>query len=197
MRNRRDELANIAWAEELVQDGDVQTIQTLVTYLQHKNKDLRHDCVKILYEVGARDPKLIAPYDQDFLRLLSHKDNRLQWGAMTALDYLTPLRLAIIYPALPVILDAAKKGSVITRDHAVNILIHLAKHKPYHQDILPLLLELLDIAPGNQLPMYAEKVAEIFAFGDTAAFVALLQRRLPELAKDSQKKRIEKVFKKV
>lgn len=193
--SRRDEQPNIDLAERIVTQNDSKAIRTLVTNLMHKNKDIRSDCIKVLYEAGAREPTLIAPYQQEFLALINHKDNRLQWGAMTALDYLTPLKPKELFHALPAILDAARQGSVITRDHAVNILIHLAAQPDYRDDLIPLIFEQLLLAPANQFPTYVEKSAALIDDQKTSEFVRLIKSRLSDLEKDSQKKRVEKVIK--
>lgn len=192
---RRDEQPNITFAERIVTQNDTKAIQTLVTNLQHKNKDIRSDCIKVLYEAGARQPKLIAPYHQEFLALMNHKDNRLQWGAMIALDYLTPLKPKELFQALPAILDAARQGSVITRDHVVNILIQLAAQPDYREGLTPLIFEQLLLAPANQFPMYLEKSAPLVDAKTAADLIRLINSRLNDLEKDSQKKRVDKVIK--
>ena len=139
---------------------------------------------------------MIATYAATFIALLNHKNNRLQWGAMTALDSITAENPKIVYAALPAILDAAEKGSVITKDHAVNILIKLCGLKKYHEDALPLLMEQLTASAVNQLPMYAENAMPVINDRNKAVFVKTLQSRLADIDKDSKRKRVEKVIKK-
>ena len=79
----------------------------------------------MLYEIGYRKPHLIADHSRHFLRLLESKDNRLQWGAMTALGCIAREKPAEIFDSLGRIIEAAEKGSVITRDHCVKILVSL------------------------------------------------------------------------
>src|SRR5690349_22821742 len=46
----------------------------------------RSDSIKVLYEIGTEKPALIAKHSQVFTKLLQSKNNRMQWGAMAALD---------------------------------------------------------------------------------------------------------------
>jgi len=56
----RDNVANIALAEDIVRSKDVNAIRELVEHLQDKDKRLSSDCIKTLYEIGERESKLIA-----------------------------------------------------------------------------------------------------------------------------------------
>ena len=58
--NRRDEVPNQALAIEIAANADGNAVAELVENLGHKNKNIRHDCIKVLYEIGERVPSLIA-----------------------------------------------------------------------------------------------------------------------------------------
>lgn len=94
-------------------------------------------------------------------------------------------------------MEAAEKGSVITRDNAVNILIKLAEIDQYAETAYALIMEQLLSSPVNQLPMYAERVFPLTSNLDKAPFIQVLTERLNDLEKDSQRKRVQKVLKKV
>lgn len=83
--DRRDEVPNQELAAEIVRAGDKAAVEELAANLGSKNKGIRHDCIKVLYEIGYQKPDMIAAYLMDFVPLLESKDNRMQWGAMTAL----------------------------------------------------------------------------------------------------------------
>ena len=85
--NRRDELPNIKLAKEIADKNDKNAAKELIETLQ--NKSLQNDCIKVIYEIGERKPALIAGYAKEMIALLKHKNNRLQWGAMTALHTIT------------------------------------------------------------------------------------------------------------
>ena len=196
-QGRRDEELNQKTALDIVSRHDRSSVSELVALLAHKNKNIQSDAIKVLYEIGERQPGLIELYDHVFLDLLNSKDNRLVWGAMTALDCLAPIRSQFIYQNLPRILDAADKGSVITKDHAISILIKLAANPVYTADVLSLLLNQMHTCPTNQLPMYAENALVVISDDFRAQFVSLFNKRLPEIEKDSKRKRVEKVIRKL
>jgi hypothetical protein len=62
---------------------------------------------------------------KSFSDLLSNKDNRMQWGAMTALHAIAPVKPQEMRELLPALAEVADKGSVITRDQFVAILVKL------------------------------------------------------------------------
>lgn len=194
---RRDEVPNQELARAIAQSGDVDAITELVGHLDDPSRDVRYDCIKVLYEIGAVRPDLIADHAGAFLLHLRSKDNRMQWGAMTALAALTGERPGLVLPYLPEILDAADQGSVITKDQAMNILIQLCAVETLADQAFPLLLEQLAKAAPNQLPMYAENAAPVVGAKDRALFIETLRARLADVEKDSKKQRIEKVIRKV
>ncbi len=194
---RRDEVPNQELAKKIIAYNDRKAVKELIENLKNKSKDIHNDCIKVLYEIGEQQPALIADYAPEFVTLLEHKNNRLQWGAMIALDTITLLNPAILYKALTKIIASAEKGSVITTDHAVNILIKLCSLKEYAGNAFPLLIEQLLKSPTNQLPMYAEWALPIINASNKALFVKTLTSRLDEIEKESKRIRLEKVIKKV
>src|SRR6266545_6708403 len=82
---RRDETPNQELARDLAAKKDRKGIRELAENLWNKDKNIQADCIKVLYEVGAIEPKLIASYADDFVRCLRSRNNRLVWGGMTAL----------------------------------------------------------------------------------------------------------------
>ncbi|HRI04440.1 MAG TPA: hypothetical protein PLL77_11920 [Pyrinomonadaceae bacterium] len=195
--NRRDEVPNQELAAGIVKSKDVAAVGELVENLSNKNKGIRNDCIKVLYEIGYVEPKLIGDHMSAFIALLTSKDNRLQWGAMYALGCVVKERPADIFVALPHIIDAADRGSVITRDGCVNILISLAAIAKYAPEAFSLLLKQMLTCPTNQLPMYAERALPIINATNRDGFIQLLTTRLDEIEKESGRKRVEKVIKKI
>lgn len=195
--NRRDEVPNQELAAEIVKRSDSMAVAELVENLSSKNKGIRSDCIKVLYEIGYAEPKLIADHTAAFLGLLTSKDNRLQWGGMYALGCIVTERPDAIFAALPEIIAAADKGSVITRDGCVNMLIRLATIDKYSAEAFPLLLKQMLTWPTNQLPMYADRALPIINAANRDRFVRLLLSRIDEIERESGRKRIEKVIKKV
>lgn len=194
---RRDEVPNQELAKAIVQKNDKEALKELIQNLQHKNKDIQHDCIKVIYEVGTLKPEMIADFSSELIALLDHKNNRLQWGAMTALNTITTIKPKVIYEALPKIIAAADKGSVITNDHCVGILIKLCTIKTYHEDAFALLNERLMKSPDNQLPMYAENTLPIINNENKMVFINTLISRVNGIEKESKRSRVEKVIQKV
>ncbi|MCB9230049.1 MAG: hypothetical protein H6581_00150 [Bacteroidia bacterium] len=195
--NRRDEVPNQELARQIALHQDKVAVLELVSHLSHKSKDIQHDCIKVLYEVGALAPGLIADQVSTFADLLSSKNNRLQWGAMTALHSIIAANPGAIYNILPGIIAAMERGSVITKDYGMYILIDLGRDPAYAENTFALLLEQLLKSLPNQLPLYAEKAVAVINNGNKDRFVKALTTRLPDLDKESKRKRVEKVIRKV
>lgn len=195
--NQRGETANIDLAKSIAAKGDKAGVKELVENLNNKSKAIQGDCIKVLYEIGEIKPELIAGYVTDFGQQLQSKNNRLVWGAMTALDIVTPYNTKVVYKLLPEVLRVADEGTVITRDHAVGILVKLCAEKAYLPTCFKLLLEQLKTCPSNQLPMYAEMIVPVVNATNRKEYITIINRRMPDLGKESQKKRIEKLLKKL
>lgn len=193
---RNDEGPNIELAEQISNNNDELAVKELIELLSSKNKVIQNDCIKVLYEIGERTPSLVSNYSKEFITLLESKNNRLQWGAMTALNTITFNVPEVIYLALPKILSAAEKGSVITKDYAVAILIKLCTLKEYHNYAFSFLIEQLIKSPTNQLPMYAERALPIITSENKQLFIDALRLRLNDIEKETKRKRVEKVLKK-
>ncbi len=188
---------NIMLAQEIAAGKDTKAIQELIAGLQHKTKAIRHDCIKTLYETAAVNAMLLAPHTDTFIALLDDKDNRMQWGAMTALSAMATVAQPKLFKALSKIIATAESGSVITRDHCVRILAALSADKKYAETTIPLLLEQILQSPPNQVPSYAEQALPVVGNTFKSQFEKALHTRLNDIEQDSKRKRIEKVLKKL
>jgi hypothetical protein len=193
--NRRDEVPNQELAQEIVKKNDKSAVKELVENLANKNKDIQNDCIKVLYEIGYSKPEMIASYHKEFAKLLDSKNNRMVWGAMTALDAIALNEPKAVFGLLSKILATADAGSVITRDHAFGILTKLGTLKQYSESCFPLMVEQLMSCPNNQFPMYAEKSLAMATDQNKDRLKKVLNARIENLEKESQKKRIAKVLK--
>lgn len=195
--NRRDEEPNIDLAKKIAGKNDVKAVEELIQLLRDKNKNIQSDAIKVLDEITRLKPGLAAKNTNIFLQLLTDKNNRLQWGAMAVLDNICMAAPETVYQSLPAIMDAAEKGSVITRDRAVNILIQLCSNAKWNEHAFVLLKEQLNHCPTNQLPMYAENCMAVLTTKQKPEFVKILSGRLNEFEKESKRKRVEKIIKKL
>lgn len=194
---RNDEEPNIALAEELCRNRNAQGIAEIAAGLDSREPRLANDCIKVLYEIGARSPDLVADYTEEFLRLLRSRNNRLVWGAMTALAYMTRLRPQVIFNSLESVLEALKTGSVITRDNAVSVLAELAKvDSRYEETVFPILLSHLAACRPKEIPQHAERISVCIGRGSLKPFVALLESRKAELS-PLQAKRVDRMIDKL
>ncbi|NAS14074.1 HEAT repeat domain-containing protein [Poritiphilus flavus] len=196
-QNSRDQGPNEELAARIAGENDHKAVKELVAHLSDKSKAIQNDCIKVIYEIGERNPKLIANYAPDLLPLLKSKNNRLQWGAMTAIFTISSERPEWVYAALPEILAAAELGSVITKDNAVNTLIRLCTYEAYADNCFDLLNEQILKSPVNQLPMYAERAFTVITAANKSIFVKSLNSRLADIEKESKRQRVEAVLRKI
>ncbi len=67
--NRNDEMPNQELAKQIVQEKDKNAIKELIFNLNNPDKNIQSDCIKVLYEIGERNPSLIAEYAYDFIAI--------------------------------------------------------------------------------------------------------------------------------
>jgi hypothetical protein len=192
---KRDELPNIVLASKIAKSGNEDHLKELFSLVAGKKPAVRNDAIKVIYEIGERKPEMISKHVEDFISLLKHNDNRMIWGAMTALSSISKTQPKLLVPFMVDIVDAIDKGSVITRDHGIFILSHIATLPKQHKHCLELLLEQLEKAPVNQLPMYAEKTTEVVTMPFVKRMINTLEARTDVIEIPSKAKRIEKVIK--
>ena len=194
---RRDEVPNQELAKEIADSHDAKAVRQLIENLYNDDQGIAGDCIKVLYEGGGRNPRLTMRYAKEFGKLLRSKNNRLVWGGMTALDMIAQANPEGVHDLIKEILAAAEGGSVIARDHAVGILVKLASVKEHRDEALRELLAQLQKCPPNQFPMYVEMAEPAFRESRSEGFSGVLKSRAKELMKESQKKRVEKVLRRL
>ena len=196
-QNRRDEGPNQELAKELVAQKDRKGIREIADNLWNKNVQIQSDCLKVLYEIGYLQPELVAPYTEDFLKLLRSRHNRLVWGAMIALSTVADLKADAIYPHAAEIEQVMDQGSVITRDNGVKVLALVAAQKAaYSKTIFPYLLHHLETCRPKDVPQHAEKAAVAVNARNQQQFIAVLEKRLADL-KGSPAARVKRVIKEI
>lgn len=194
--DRRDEQPNVALAEDIVARRDMAAIAELAEVVRAGPARQANDALKVLYEVGARDPALVGGQCPVFIEALKSSNNRKVWGAMTALDAVAERRADALVAELPAIIAAADRGSVIAKDHCNSILVKLARSG--HADkAVPILVERLKTAAPNQFPTYAEEIAPVLTPEARPGFLALLRERIGSIVQESKRKRVERVMRKL
>jgi hypothetical protein len=193
--NRRDEVPNQELARDLAARKDKAGIKEIAAGLQHAKADVQADCIKVLYEIGALDPKLIAPYADEFVKLLNSKNNRLVWGGMTALAAIAETQAPALFKHLDAIKAATDNGSVITVDYGIRTLAGLAAGDPARRRaIFPYLLQRLATARPKDVPQHSEQSLPAVDVATRAAFIKTLQKRMEDLS-PAQAARVKKVIK--
>ena len=193
---RNDERPNVELAETLTAKPDAAAIAELAGALATGSTAVSNDAIKVLYELGARRPELVAPHARAFLTLLGGKNNRNVWGALQAIEAITQVVPDVVLAQLPAILAAADKGSVIAKDKAVQILAKLAAAG--HAEVaLPVLLERLEAAVPNQFPMYAEAASVAIDAEHRERLRQILETRLGRIEASAKRARVEKVLRRM
>ena len=192
---RNDEVPNVELAESLCSSMDSKGIREIADGLQSKDQAVASDCIKVLYEIGYRKPDLIADYADTFIDGLSHKNNRIVWGSMTALAAIALYKPEAIYQRLPEIIKAYKTGSVITIDNSISVFAGLCKgNREYQAKVYPILIDHLTTCRAKEIPQHAERMVICIDAGNKEAFLGILDVRLGEMS-EAQQKRITKLRK--
>lgn len=194
---RNDEKPNIDLAIELINLKDLEGIKEIVDGLKNKKEQIANDCMKVLYEIGERNPELIAEYVLDFINLLKSRNNRLVWGSMTAISKIVFLKPKEVFGNIEIIISAYENGSVITRDNSISVFAELAKaDKEYEKLMLKKILDHLSNCRPKEIGQHAERAFICINQENSKEFISVLLKRRENLS-DSQKKRIDKLIKNI
>jgi hypothetical protein len=180
---RRDEIPNQELARALASRKDRAGIAEIAENLWNKDKNIQADCIKVLYEVGVIEPKLISAYAEDFVKCLRSRNNRLVWGGMTALAEVAKANPEAVFKRLDEIKKAKETGSVITVDNAISTLAYTAaaNHK-FNEAIFPYLLQHLSGCRPKEVPQHAEKTLPAVNSSNQARFIKVLEKRMEDLS---------------
>jgi hypothetical protein len=194
-QNRRDEVPNQELARELAAKKDMAGIREIAENLRNKDRNIQADCIKVLYEIGYIDPKLIADYAEDFVRLLKSRNNRLVWGGMIALGTAAQANPDAVYKHLDEIKKAKETGSVITVDNSISALAHIAAAKDkYNKAIFPYLMDHLKTCRPKEVAQHSEKTLPAVNAANKAEFIKVLEKRTEDLSGGGLS-RVKKVIK--
>jgi hypothetical protein len=180
--DRRDEVPNQELARDLVAKKDKKGIQEIAANLWNTDRKIQADCIKVLYEIGSIEPKLILDYAEDFVKLLRSKNNRLVWGGMTALAEVAKASPEGVFPYLGEIKKAKETGSVITVDNAISTLAYTAATEKYNKAIFPYLLDHLASCRPKEVPQHAERSLPAVNSSNKKDFIKVLEKRMEDLS---------------
>ena len=191
---QRSDIPNQELARDLVQKKDKDGIRELAENLWNRNSNIASDCIKTLYEIGYLQPELIAPYVNDFLRLVRSRENRLVWGGMLALANIAALKPAEIFAQVEWVMKATREGSVITADNGIKTLAGVAGCKEeYNRVIFPFLREHLETCRSKEVPQHAESTLAAVNQTNQKKFIEVLNQRMDGLTA-TQAARVKKVI---
>jgi len=192
--SQRGDVQNQELARELAAKNDTVGVKELAENLWNKNTNIASDCIKTLYEIGYLKPELVAPYVNDFLKIIKSKQNRLVWGGMLALSTIAVLKPREIFEQVELVKKMTKEGSVITTDNGIKTLAIVASAKAeFNQVIFPFLIEHLQTCRSKEVPQHAESTLPAVNAGNKKSFIDTLTSRLEALT-PSQTARVKKVI---
>lgn len=191
---RRDEVPNVELAEKLANTGDGAAIAELAAAIGSAKSAIANDAIKVLYEIGERRPELIAPHADAFFDALASRNNRMIWGALSAIAALTTARPGTVAARLDEVLAAADRSSVIAKDAVVTILAALSASPSHKAVAWPALLAALHTSAVNQTPMYAEKALAAAPLNDPKELADVIESRLAGIHQPPKRKGLEKVL---
>jgi len=194
---RNDETPNIELAEHLYRQNDIAGIKEIVDGLKGTDKAVANDCIKVLYEIGGRNPNLICDYANDFISCLRSKNNRLVWGSMMALATIAECASKPIYDKLAVVIAAYEEGSVITVDNSISVSAGLCKaNADYAKTVLPIIINHLQKCKSREVPQHAERAAICFNNENAEHFINVLEKQKSNLT-TAQQTRVNKLLKRL
>lgn len=181
-QNRRDEIPNQLLAKELAETKNKEGIQEIAENLENKNKNVRSDCLKVLYEIGYLDPGLIADYGNDFLKLLKSKDNRMVWGAMIGLATIADRHPKEIWAQIDDITRITESGTLITLVWGIRVLARVAAaDEKYKEKIFPFLLTQIRACISRDVPTHAGSILCAVDPKNKGELLSILEARRAEL----------------
>ena len=196
-QGRRDEVPNQDLARRLARAKDRVGIREIAENLHNPNRNVQSDCLKVLYEIGYLDPRLIAGYADVFLDLLHSKHNRMVWGSMIALGTVSQLQARAIGKRLDEVIEAIDAGSLITVVWGVKTLAGVAAASRTHRArIMPVLVIQLKTCLPRDVPMHAQSILPAVDEANRGKFLAALSSRLPDLT-PAQSTRLRKVLRQI
>ena len=194
---RNDEEPNIELAKKLVKTKNKKGIKEIAGGLSNSKEQIANDCIKVLYEIGELEPELISEYAGDFIQLLQSKNNRLVWGAMTALSKIVSHNPDEAFKNLDIIVKAYEKGSVITIDNSITVFAELSKaDRKYEKKVFPIIIRHLEKCRPKEAAQHAERAFVCVNKNNAQKFKETLLKRFGSLT-ESQKKRVEKLLRKL
>ncbi|MFY0689398.1 MAG: hypothetical protein JXQ90_19660 [Cyclobacteriaceae bacterium] len=193
-QGRRDQGPNRQLAQEIATGLDYDLLGHVIELLSiNLKKQVENDVLLCLATLSEQAPEMLKTHAQQFIPFLHSKNNRSVWGTMIVLSNIAPLCKKEIYDALPTILKCMDEGTVVTRDHGFEILLHLYQDSLFVDEMYALIREQIWVAPDNQLGQYTEKFLVHASPQHLEELLPVLNDRQQQLEKVSHIKRLSKL----
>jgi hypothetical protein len=103
--------------------------------LASDNPRTKYGRAKSLLAIARKNPESLHPYRRFFLKLLRSENNILKWIAIDILGYLSSVGWRTrVEPLLNDLTGFLHQGKLITANHAIGALAHVALARPAHRD---------------------------------------------------------------
>jgi hypothetical protein len=157
------EASNKAVAAEALEHPKI--LDEVAAGLALDDRKLVGDCAEVLTEVAKEDPALVAPYAEQLIPLLRHKDTRVRWEATHAVALVAALVPDQIVPLLPdLAAEIERDRSVIVRDCAVKVMGEYGRSGPQAaRQVLPLLRNAMQAWEGKHARLVLEGMDKLLA----------------------------------
>ncbi|MDC1069015.1 hypothetical protein OAQ99_07640 [Candidatus Kapabacteria bacterium] len=178
----------------LVTDSTSQSLVYIDKWLNSKDDKLIATATSFIDELGAIKPDLCTRFTGSLLELITNKSNRIVWGSLTALESYADLIHDKLYNNFNLIINALENGSVVAKDHVVQILQKLSKYDQYYKDCIVIMIEQIRVCAPNQLGQYSERCFDVIKQEDADDFMESLRLRFAGLDNHHHVRRIQNLL---
>jgi len=153
---------------------------------------------KIAYNLGRNDEEPNTALAVQLCELKDTEDIReIVSGLKNKKAQIAFIKSKEIFENIDTVIEAYEKGSVITRDNSITVFAKLAKaDKQYEKIMLKKIIEHLKACRSKEVGQHAERAFICINKENFKEFVDVLLERKENLT-DAQKKRVDKLIKKI
>ena len=173
----RDFSPNAELAKRIVAARDERAVHALAELVAGGTRRQARDAVHALFEVARAAPEVVVGLLPELIDWLESPQHNVVWGAMTALEAVTPLAADDVRKELPAVLNAAARSGVIAKGCALGVLTTLARRPEMYTELAPVILDFIQATPLNQFPTYVERAAACLQPAERAELVQIVRDR--------------------
>lgn len=182
LRGIAGEVPNKELAIKLIRTKNRAGIREIAANIWHQDKRIQANCLKVLSEIGMREPKLVTFCVDDMFPMLASRNNRLVWGAMQVISAVAPVAPKAVFAGRARIMKALTTGSVITTDHGIlSLAIVASKGAAFSKVLFPYLMRDLQSCRSQDVARHATYIFRAVNPRTRDAYLAALGARLPDM----------------